>query len=68
MKATVGKEGVLVPKDMLEGANEVDIQKERDRIVLIPIKQQTDPIFKMGKKPVDTGIANGSVQHDQHLY
>jgi len=68
MKATVSKEGVLVPKEMLEGAKEVDIRKEQDRIVLIPLKQRIDPIFKLGKNPVDTGINNGAVQHDKHLY
>ena len=68
MKATVGNEGILIPKDMLEGAEEVDILKEHDRIVLIPNKLHTDPIFKMGKHPVDTGLTNGAERHDQHLY
>lgn len=68
MKATVSKEGVLVPKEMLGGAKEVDIRKEQDRIVLTPIKQRIDPIFKLGKNPVDTGISDGAVHHDQYLY
>ncbi|TAJ95101.1 MAG: hypothetical protein EPO31_01630 [Gammaproteobacteria bacterium] len=68
MKAIVGKEGVLIPKEILEGAKEVDIRRERGRIVLTPIKQQTDPAFKLGKKPVDTGKNDGSTRHDQYLY
>jgi virulence-associated protein VagC len=67
VKARVTKRGLLIPKDMLAGAEEVEIRKEDHRIVISPIGQ-ADPIFKLGKHPVKCGVSDGSERHDKYLY
>jgi hypothetical protein len=66
MKAKVTKRGIIVPKDMLAGANEVEIRKEDHRIVIFPIV--SDPILNLGKNPVKCGVPDGSEHHDSYLY
>lgn len=68
MKALVEEKGVLIPKRMLRGVKQVEIRKERSAIIVEPTALNNDPIFELGKKPVRTGVTNGSVKHDEHLY
>ncbi len=67
MKATVTKKGVVIPKELLEGVKEVEIQKEDDKISIIPIVT-ADPILKLGTHPVVCGITDASEKHDKYLY
>jgi len=68
MKAAVNKEGVLIPKEMLGDAKEVEIQQENGCIVVLPIPAPDDPIFELGKLPVECGVQDGAVEHDKYLY
>jgi virulence-associated protein VagC len=68
MKALVEEKGVLIPKRMLRGVKQVEIRKERSVIVVEPTALVNDTIFELGKKPVRTGVADGSTQHDAYLY
>jgi virulence-associated protein VagC len=68
MRAQVKKDGVLIPKKLLKGVKQVEIRKEAGRIVLLPVPAAGDPIFRLGKRPVKTGAADASVQHDRYLY
>ncbi len=43
MKVKVTEKGVVVPKELLNGVDEVDIRKENNLIVIIP-KTKDDPI------------------------
>jgi hypothetical protein len=65
--AKVTKRGLIVPKSMLAEAEEVEIRKEDHRIVISPISK-TDPIFSLGKHPVNCGLPDGSERHDNYLY
>lgn len=51
MKVKVTKRGLIIPREMLAGAEEVEIRKEDHRIVISPITK-SDPIFNLGKHPV----------------
>ena len=51
MKVKVTETGVVVPKEMLEGIEEVEITKEGDRIIIFSVTP-TDPIFGLGTNPV----------------
>jgi virulence-associated protein VagC len=51
MKLEVTEQGVVIPKNLLEGAKEVDVRKENKRIVVTPMPDE-DPIFRIGKNPV----------------
>jgi virulence-associated protein VagC len=67
MKAKVTKRGLLIPKEMLAGAEEVEIRKEDHRIVISPLTKG-DPILNLGKHPVECGVSDASEQHDNYLY
>jgi hypothetical protein len=67
MKAKVTKRGLIIPKDMLAGAEEVEIRKEKHRIVISPVTKG-DPILTLGKRPVECGVADASKHHDKYLY
>ena len=66
MKAKVTKRGLVIPKEMLAGVDEVEIRKEDQRIVISPIVD--DPIFNLGKHPVECGISDASENHDSYIY
>ncbi len=66
MKARVTKRGLIVPKEVLAGADEVEIRKEGRRIVISPIL--SDPILELGKHPVECGVFDASENHDRYLY
>jgi hypothetical protein len=67
MKAKVTKRGLLIPKEMLGGADEVEIHKENHRIVISPLIKD-DPILGLGKGPVECGVPDASEHHDSYLY
>jgi len=67
MKAKVTKRGVIIPKAMLDGAEEVEIRSEDHRIVISPLSKR-DPILDLGKQPVECGIPDASEHHDGYLY
>ena len=51
---------------MLAGVEEVEIRKEDHRIVISPLT--SDPIFNLGKHPVECGVSDASEHHDSYLY
>jgi hypothetical protein len=67
MKAKVTKRGLVIPKEMLAGAEEVEIRKEDHQIVVSPLIKD-DPILALGRHPVDGGVPDGSEHHDAYLY
>jgi hypothetical protein len=54
----------------LEGVEEVEIRKEKGRIVVLPLvlAENQDPIFKLGEHPVQCGLSDAARQHDTYLY
>lgn len=67
MQANVTEQGVVIPKMWLEGIDKVEISKEGDRIVLVPVVPE-DPIWGLGTQPVNDGISDASENLDSHLY
>ncbi len=67
MKAKVTEEGVLIPKEMLEGipGGEVEIRKEPGRLLVLPAE---DPVLAFGENPVHTGTHDGARDRDRYLY
>ena len=66
MKVQVTKEGVTIPKALLEGIDAVEIRKENDVITVVPLAD--DPILGLGSQPVKGNVADASENHDAHLY
>ncbi|MBI5676598.1 MAG: hypothetical protein HZC48_12390 [Nitrospirae bacterium] len=67
MKAAVTENGVVIPKKLLKGVKEVEIQKEDNKISVIPILTK-DTLLKLGTHPVICGITDASEKHDKYLY
>lgn len=68
MKSRVTEGGLLIPRRLLEGVEEVDIRKEGDTILVVPVKGVADPILELGAHPVDDTVEDASERHDRHLY
>lgn len=76
IKTKVTAQGVLIPRQLLEGIEEVEIKKENGVITIMPMEQmnsngscsQHDPIWNLGENPVECDISDASGQHDKYLY
>ena len=67
MKTKVTSQGVRIPKRLLEGVDEVEIRKENNLILVLPVTA-TDPILDLGKQPVVGDVKDASENHDRYLY
>ncbi|AFY47526.1 hypothetical protein Nos7524_1654 [Nostoc sp. PCC 7524] len=67
MKVKVTEQGVVIPKEFLEGVQEVEIRKENNLIVVITTIKD-DPIFQMGINPVSCGVTDASEETDVYIY
>ena len=78
MKSKVTDQGLLIPKHLLKGFDEVDIRKRNGVIVVSPVSPDSsasqirpdDPIFNLGKNPIqeDLGMEDASVNLDKYIY
>ncbi len=79
MRAEVGEEGLLIPRDVFErlGSEEVEIIEEPGRLLIVAGGEggaakpgEGDPILSLGEDPVDDpgGATDASVNHDRYLY
>ncbi|MEK6590970.1 MAG: hypothetical protein AABZ11_09860 [Nitrospinota bacterium] len=68
MKATVKKEGLLIPRKLLKGIKEAEIKREKDKIVILPTSVKEDPIFDLGRHPGHSRLKDASIHHDKYLY
>ena len=67
MRTKVTENGVLIPKVWLEGIDEVEIHKEQNMIIVVPV-QGDDPILDLGKQPISLDVEDASLNHDRYLY
>jgi virulence-associated protein VagC len=67
MKVRVTENGVVVPKDFLQGIEEVEIRKTDNVVVIVPTTK-SDPILALGQCPVECGAPDASERHDRYLY
>jgi hypothetical protein len=67
MKTEVTEQGLLIPKRLLEGIEEVEIRKENGVILVVPLHRK-DPIFQLGQDPIDDDVTDASTQHDRYIY
>lgn len=66
LKIKVTEHGVVVPKKFLKGVKEVEIRKDNQVILIVPVTD--DPIFALGSQPITDEITDASEQHDAYLY
>ena len=63
MKVKVTEQGVVIPKELLEGAEEVEICQENGFILIKPTLK-SDLILELGKNLVGGGVTDASQKHD----
>lgn len=66
MKIKVTEQGLVIPKELLEGIQEVEIRREDFKIVVIPIIK-LDPILDLGSNPTNSSVTDTSEKHDAYL-
>jgi virulence-associated protein VagC len=67
MKMKVTDKGVRIPKRLLEGAHEVEVHQDGNRLIVIPLLEE-DPIWGLGSDPVTCEAPDASSQPDRYLY
>lgn len=66
MTTKVTEQGLLLPKDLFGAVDEVELRKEQDFILIFPV-EVGDPIFDLGKQPVEIDVEDASVEHDKYF-
>lgn len=66
MKVKVTEQGLLIPKQLLQGVKEVEI-KEKDGILSIVPVFEEDPIFQLGIDPISDMVDDASINHDRYI-
>ena len=66
IKVKVTEQGVLIPRQLLEGVDEVEIRIYEDMLLIIPV-QDEDPIFQLGMNPIEDDITDASINHDRYI-
>ena len=68
MRSKVTEHGVTIPKRLLRGVVEVDIQQQNGVIVVEPVSSR-DPVYELGSAPIDSlEIRDASTHHDRYVY
>jgi virulence-associated protein VagC len=69
LTAKVTEQGVVIPREWFAGVEEVEIRRENGRVVVDPIvSRKDDPIWQLGKNPIDIDLTDASVNHDRYIY
>jgi hypothetical protein len=66
MRTKVTEQGLLIPKQWLEGVDEVEIRKEQNVLLIVPVAD--DPILQLGRQPIVCDVDDASEHHDRYLY
>jgi virulence-associated protein VagC len=67
MRSKVTEQGLVIPKAWFDGIDEVEIHREDNRVVVVPVRGD-DPIFDLGREPLDLDMDDASENHDRYLY
>lgn len=63
----VSERGLIIPKQWLNDVEEVEIRKEQNVILILPV-ETADPILELGAEPVLCDVDDASENHDRYLY
>lgn len=67
MRAHVTEQGLVIPREWLQGVAEVEIRHEDDTIIITPIVMESDPLASLGDDPIVLDISDASIVHDIYL-
>jgi virulence-associated protein VagC len=66
IKTKVTDQGITIPKKFLKGIKEVEIRKENNMVLVVPVMD--DPILQLGSNPIDDAVNDASENHDRYIY
>jgi virulence-associated protein VagC len=66
MKTKVTEQGITIPKKFLKGIKEVEIRKENNVVLVVPVT--ADPILQLGSQPIDDSVNDADENHDTYIY
>jgi hypothetical protein len=66
MKAAVTDQGVVIPRELLDGWTEVVIERKGDRVEVTAVGA-VDAVLGLGRNPVKCGVTDGSTNHDDYV-
>jgi hypothetical protein len=77
----VTADGVRIPKYYFNGADEVDLRREGDRLVIVPVVRDDadgqgeasgpapeNSIWGLGSNPITLGVTDASTRLDDYIY
>ncbi|MBC8868569.1 MAG: hypothetical protein H8E44_04090 [Planctomycetes bacterium] len=67
MRSKITEQGVTLPKQWFPGVAEVEIQREEDRVVVVPVRGE-DSITGLGRNPIEADVDDAAANHDRYLY
>lgn len=67
MRLKVTEQGIFIPKELLEGIEEVEVSRNND-VIFLTSTQQKQSIWEMGTNPVPCDVDDASINHDKYLY
>lgn len=79
-RVRITEQGLVIPRDVIDrlGSEVIEIIEEPGRLLITPVMEAdglsrergmgTDPIQDLGENPVNTGVKDGSTNHDGYLY
>jgi hypothetical protein len=65
MKTRITDQGLVLPRHLFDGVDEVEVQVEKGVVTVTPLSP--DPIQTLGANPVSDDIRDGSENHDAYL-
>jgi len=67
MRTQVSETGLLIPKEWLFNADTVEIIRENEEIRIKFLTPNQDSLLQLGNNPVECGVSDASINHDQYL-
>lgn len=79
-RVRITEQGLVIPREVIErlGSEVIEIIEEPGRLLIAPVMEAdglsrergmgSDPIQDVGQNPVNTGVNDGSSNHDRYLY
>jgi len=73
MRSKLTDEGVNLPMQWFLGATEVDILREGNRVIVVPVNtddanEKLGENLELGKNPIHLEVDDAATNHDRYLY
>lgn len=67
MKTRLTEQGIIIPKDMLVGIDEIENRRQAGMIIVVPVSARYH-IFDIDRNPIDADITDASENQNYYIY